>query len=142
MAWLVDFVKEKEGFREKAYQDSVGVWTVGYGTTRLNGKKVTSSDSLSHKQAQQKLEEELQDFLDHVVAFNEKHNRDWNNKQVAALTSFIYNLGKRALKQVTDDGKRDDATIAAKMKLYYNAGGKKLPGLVKRREEESAHFLS
>ena len=29
---LVDSVKAHEGFRADAYQDSVGVWTIGYGT--------------------------------------------------------------------------------------------------------------
>lgn len=29
---LVDSIKAHEGFRARAYQDSVGVWTVGYGT--------------------------------------------------------------------------------------------------------------
>ena len=29
---LIASVKEHEGFRKKAYQDTVGVWTIGYGT--------------------------------------------------------------------------------------------------------------
>jgi lysozyme len=29
---LIDSVKFHEGYRDVAYQDSVGVWTVGYGT--------------------------------------------------------------------------------------------------------------
>ena len=140
MAWLVDFVKEKEGFREKAYLDSAGVATVGYGSTRIYGKKVNLEDTLSKAEAEEILEEDLKDFLRHVHLFNDDHNRNWNNNQIGALTSFIYNLGKGALNQVTDNGKRDDETIAEKMLLYYNAGGKKLPGLVTRRKEESDRF--
>ena len=30
---LVSFLKEKEGYRDKAYQDQAGVWTMGYGRT-------------------------------------------------------------------------------------------------------------
>ena len=30
---LVSFLKEKEGYRDKAYQDQAGVWTIGYGRT-------------------------------------------------------------------------------------------------------------
>ena len=29
---LIESVKHHEGYRSKAYQDSVGVWTIGYGT--------------------------------------------------------------------------------------------------------------
>lgn len=38
-------VASKEGFREQAYQDSVGVWTVGFGTTVLpDGSRVKQGD--------------------------------------------------------------------------------------------------
>ena len=33
MSWLVEFAKEKEGFRCKPYLDVVGVPTIGYGAT-------------------------------------------------------------------------------------------------------------
>ena len=140
MSWLVDFVKEKEGYREKAYQDSVGVWTIGYGNTRIMGRAVKQHDVVTKPQAEMMLEAELHDFLNYVIEYRDKVGYDWNNKQVAALTSFIYNLGKGALNQVTQDGTRDNETIAEKMLLYVNAGGKPLPGLVTRRKEESDHF--
>ena len=43
--WLVNFVKEKEGFRANAYQDAVGVWTIGYGSTK--GVKKGDRDELA-----------------------------------------------------------------------------------------------
>ena len=141
MAWLVDFVKEKEGFREKAYLDSAGVATVGYGSTRIYGKKVNLEDTLSKSEAEEILKEDLQSFLDYVLASQTGWGYSWNNNQVAALTSFVYNLGEGALKQVTQNGTRSNEVIAEKMKLYYNAGGVKLKGLEIRRNEESAHFL-
>ena len=138
MGWLIDFVKEKEGYRSKAYQDAVGVWTIGYGST----KGVKKGDEITKEEAEELLEDELNDFLDYVLWFKEEYSYDWNNKQVAALTSFIFNLGKGKLKQVTADGKRDNETIAKKMRLYYNAGGRKLRGLEIRRNEEADRFLS
>lgn len=138
MSWLIEFVKEKEGFRGLAYQDSAGIWTVGYGSTL----GVTSMSTTTKEAAEWRLVKELMDYLDFVINYGKDYGYDWNKKQVGALTSFIYNLGKGALRQVTDSGTRDNATIAKKMKLYYNAGGKKLPGLVKRRLEESARFSS
>ena len=138
MGWLVDFVKEKEGFRSKAYQDAVGVWTIGYGST----KDVQRGAEITQEDAEKLLRQELHDFLDYVLWFREEFSYDWNKKQVAALTSFIFNLGKGKLKQLTADGKRDNETIAKKMRLYYNAGGRKLRGLEIRRNEEAEHFLS
>ena len=134
--WLVNFVKEKEGFRSEAYQDAVGVWTIGYGTT----KGVKPHHTITEEEAVERLEEELRDFLDYVVNFSEANGYNWENNKIAALTSFIYNLGKGALKQVTSDAKRTNKQIANKMLLYVNAGGKPLPGLITRRKEESDHF--
>ena len=37
MTTAIDLIKQFEGVRPAAYQDSVGVWTIGYGTTRING---------------------------------------------------------------------------------------------------------
>ena len=136
--WLTNFVKEKEGFRANAYQDAVGVWTIGYGST----KGVKRGDSISKANAEKLLEEELKDFQRYVEKYSNRVGYYWNDHQVDALTSFIFNLGKGALNQVTQDGTRDDEEIAKKMKLYYNAGGRKLRGLEIRREEESEHFSS
>ena len=138
MSWLVDYVKEKEGFRKEAYQDIVGVWTIGYGSTLgvQRGAEITQED------AEQLLRQELHDFLEYVLRYRDKYDYNWNNKQVGALTSFIFNLGKGSLKQVTAKGTRSNEEIAEKMRLYYNAGGKKVRGLEIRRNEEADHFLS
>ena len=136
--WLVDFVKEKEGFRKEAYQDIVGVWTIGYGFTH----NVKEGDTITKAEAEDRLEEELQDYLEYVIYFMNQNNYDWNNNQVAALTSFIFNGGKGWLRQVTDGGKRDNQTISEKMRLYFKAGGKKVKGLEIRRNEEADHFIS
>ena len=138
MSWLVDFVKEKEGFRREAYQDIVGVWTIGYGSTL----GVQRGAEIAQEDAEQLLRQELHDFLEHVLRFRDRYDYNWNNKQVGALTSFIFNLGKGSLKQVTAKGTRSNEEIAEKMRLYYNAGGKKVRGLEIRRNEEADHFLS
>ena len=136
--WLVNFVKEREGFRANAYQDPVGVWTIGYGSTR----GVKKGDTISMHNAEKLLERELSSFKDHVETYSKKVGYYWNPKQIDALTSFCFNLGKGALNQVTQDGTRSNGEIATKMKLYFNAGGVRLEGLVKRRLAESEHFSS
>ena len=119
-----------------AYQDAVGVWTIGYGST----KGVKEGDKISLENAEKLLEDELRDFKHYVERYSNRVGYYWNDNQVDALTSFIFNLGKGALNQVTQDGTRSDEVIAEKMKLYYNAGGKKLKGLEIRRKEESDQF--
>ena len=136
--WLIDFVKEKEGFRGEAYQDAVGVWTIGYGST----KGVKDGDSISHENAEKLLEEELKDFKRYVEKYSNRVGYYWNDNQIDALTSFIFNLGKGRLNQLTQDGTRSDEVIAEKMKLYRKAGGKVLRGLEIRRQEESERFSS
>lgn len=138
MGWLVNFVKEKEGFRMNAYQDAVGVWTIGFGST----KGVKEGDHISLENAEKLLSEELRGYQAYVERYSVRVGYHWNENQVEALTSFIYNLGKGALNQVTQDGTRSDEVIAEKMLLYVNAGGRPLPGLITRRKEESDRFKS
>lgn len=40
----IDFIKKWESFRSVSYLDSVNVWTVGYGSTRINGRPVRKGD--------------------------------------------------------------------------------------------------
>ena len=143
MSWLVDFVKEKEGFRKNAYQDSVGVWTIGYGATYYkDGTRVKKGDVVTEAEAEELLQDHLQEFLDYVIEFKEDNGYDWNSNQIGALTSFIFNLGKGRLRQVTGKGTRDNDTIARKMRLYDKAGGRTLRGLTVRRNEEADHFIA
>ncbi|MFW5186314.1 lysozyme, partial [Pseudomonas aeruginosa] len=43
----LDLIKEFEGLRLSAYQDSVGVWTIGYGHTRTakRGMSITGDQA-------------------------------------------------------------------------------------------------
>ena len=142
MSWLVEFVKAKEGFKSEPYLDAVGIETIGYGTTYYpDGTRVAITDvSISKAEAEILLKHTLNYFLDRVIMFENDNGYEWNNNQRAALTSFIYNGGERWLSQVTDGGKRDNKTIAEKMRLYHKASGKVLKGLVIRRNEEADHF--
>lgn len=142
MPWLVEFVKEAEGEHLSAYLDPIGIPTIGVGLTRIHGRSVRLGDTITGGESTRFLLAELNDFLDYVVDYSEEHGYNWNNNQIAALTSFVFNLGKGRLKMLTKNATRDDETIARKMLLYVNAGGRKLPGLVTRRKREAEHFNS
>lgn len=66
-----------------------------------------------------------------------------NQNEFDALVSFTYNLGCGKLAIVADLLNTDSAAAAtAKMEQYVYAGQEKLPGLVRRRQEEVALFRS
>ena len=134
---IYDFIKEKEGYRENAYDDGTGVWTVGYGRT---GRDINPGSSTTEAAADEWLKNRVDSDRAYVKAYGEKYGYNWNDNQLDSLSSFVYNLGRGSLDQLTDSGNRDNSTIGAKIPLYNKAGGKVLPGLVTRRNEEAAIF--
>ena len=92
----IDLVKEFEGLYLEAYQDSVGVWTIGYGITSAD-KSITKRDikkgmKITKATAEKWLELSLnQIYLPKVLKYQEKYH--WNTSQIDALVSFAYNIG-------------------------------------------------
>ena len=135
----IGLIKRFEGLRLKAYLCPSGKPTIGYGHT----KDVKLGDVITEEEAEQLLLEDL------IVVENEinKHNLDINQNQFDALVSFVYNVGvgnfrtSTLLKKIKTDP--NDKTIANEFKRWVYSNGKKLPGLVKRREEEAKlYFLN
>lgn len=130
---LVSLVKEFEGYNPNAYADYKQT-SIGYGTRAKAGER-----SISKEEAERRLADELVKSRQRVESLNQKAGYNLAPHEIDALTSFDYNTGR--LEQLTENGTRDRATIAAKMLEYRKAGGKVLPGLVKRREAERQVFL-
>lgn len=134
-ALLVEF----EGLRLKAYQDFVGVWTIGYGYT----KGVKEGDEITKAQAKELLWSEMKLVLTQVQRVV---TAPVNNLQMAALVSFTYNLGignltKSTLLKKLNAG-APKAEVAEEFKRWNKAKGIVLPGLTRRRSAESELFLS
>ena len=120
----------------KAYWDGKR-YAIGFGT------RATSEDEvISYEEAMTRLENSTAQAKKDVVAMKKQHGYEWNENQIAALTSFTYNLGKGGLVSLTENGTRGDGEISEMMLEYDMAGKKKLPGLTKRRELESNLFTS
>lgn len=135
-------IKKYEGFSGKAYQDVVGVWTIGYGSTKVNGKGVVPGSRISETEASIELSTVANAFLKDV-ALHISH--PVNQNQIDAIASFIYNVGPGAFKKSTMLRKLNAGDIqgAAKEFLRWNkAGGRVFNGLTKRRQEEMNLFLS
>lgn len=139
----IDLIKEYEGCYLKAYQDSVGVWTIGYGITNadrsITGKTIKRGLTISKETAEKWLEESLdKKYLPLVMKYNKKYN--WNQNELDAMVSFCYNIG--SINGLTANGTRSKAVIANKMLEYKKAGGVTLRGLERRRKAERKLFIT
>jgi GH24 family phage-related lysozyme (muramidase) len=134
----VELIAKYEGCQLNAYKCPAGVWTIGYGHTA----GVKAGDTLPSKEkAKALLKEDLKKYGGYVNDYAKKGviGFSMNQNQFDALTSFCYNCGQGSLKNLVTG--RDAQTVADKLLAYVKGGGKVLPGLVRRREEERALFL-
>ena len=134
----IELIKKFEGCRLKAYQDSVDVWTIGYGHT----EGVYEGMEISQHQADIMLGSDLVKYANYI---NEYVTVSLNPNQFDALTSWVYNLGPGNLKsstmlKVLNEGSYDD--VPFQIKRWNKAGGKVLKGLVRRREAEAELFAT
>lgn len=142
----IALIKEFEGLRLKAYKCPAGVWTIGYGVTRLNGKPVKNTDTLANEaEADRLLREQIKDdFLPELQKIPTW--RQLNRNQQGALLSFAWNLGAsfygaKGFETITRALTSDLAGVPEAMMLYVKGGGKTLPGLVRRRKAEGELWL-
>lgn len=129
-----------EGYRSRAYDDGVGVQTVGFGATRhLDGRPVQPGDTVTPERA--------------VLMLAKDADRIWREAaacigevplaehEAAAFQSLAYNIGAAAFCRSTlvkklKQNPPDYAGACREILRWAYAGGRKLPGLVKRREAE------
>lgn len=138
----INLIKHFEGCRLEAYQDEVGVWTIGWGITNsdksITGTIIKKGLRISEATAEKWLEESLnKKYLPLVMKYDTRY--DWNQNEIDALVSFAYNIG--SIDQLTANGSRSRETIASKMLEYNKAGGTVYNGLVRRRKAEQELFL-
>lgn len=132
----IDLIKSFEGCSLLSYQDSAGVWTIGFGHT----SGVKSGQTITAQQAENYLQADLSVFEQGV----EKYVKvKLNQNQFDALVSFSYNVGlgnlaKSDLLKKLNSG--DYSGASAEFPLWIYAGGKVLNGLIRRRNEERALF--
>lgn len=130
-------IKKFEGCELESYQDSVGVWTIGFGHT----KGVRQGQSITKDEALAMLDEELIEYEEYVEKLVEV---PLNQDQFDALVCWVYNLGPTNLATSTllyklNKGQYDD--VPSEIKRWNKAGGEVLKGLVRRREAEALLFL-
>lgn len=138
----IALIKQFEGCKLTAYQDSVGIWTIGYGWTQpVDGKPIRAGMTIKQETAERLLKTGLVSYESDVSRLVKV---GVTQGQFDALVSFTYNLGARSLSTSTLLRKinaGDYAGAADEFLRWNKAGGKVLKGLTRRREAERALFL-
>lgn len=130
-------IRQFEGLRLTAYRCPSGIWTIGYGHT----SGVKPDDTITQAQANELLEKDVNE----VEAYLNRAQLNINQNQFDALTSFIFNIGQTAftastmLKLIRKNP--NNPAIAAQFSRWIHSNGKVLPGLQRRREEESKLYF-
>jgi len=168
---LIDHIKSTEGFRKKAYKDSGGVWTIGYGSIHHYDddgnitRPVRQGDTIDEPTALKyishhintQVNPELNKHLPSI--FDMKQNSDIPPILVARLKSFAYNVGTNALtnpKRTSvaqplvaahnekDPEKRKELLLTALKGTYdfHKDDGVPVRGLLNRRHEKVVSVLS
>lgn len=130
-----------EGYRRLAYDDGVGVQTVGFGTTRHeDGRPVRPGDAMDPVRAVRRLAADADATAQGVARCIgavplAQHEFD-------AFVSLAYNIGVGAFCRSTvvrrlQQSPPDYAGACEAILLWNRAGGQVLPGLVARREAEA-----
>lgn len=139
-----EFIIEQEGSHLTAYLDTGGVWTIGYGNTfhyDLN-RRVRAGDTITEYQAVKYLRiaanQAANDVLDLVDV-------PLNQNELDALTSFVFNIGRSQFAGSTLLRKlnagRPRTEVANEFDKWVFDNGKKIVGLINRRNREKALFL-
>lgn len=94
-------LKKDEGFRPDAYQDTVGVWTIGYGQTRWeDDTPIFPGDTITEPAALHWLRGELwKCTIDCQADYQSFEAHDHVRQEV--LVNMRYNLGRNGLRKFT-----------------------------------------
>lgn len=132
----LNIIKLAEGLELKAYQDTGGVWTIGYGHT---GPDVKPGMTITETQADKLLVEDVAEAEADVRRLFPVTTQG----QFDALVSFTYNLGPEQVGASTLRKKHlasDYAGAKAEFARWRFDNGVELAGLVKRRRAEAALY--
>jgi GH24 family phage-related lysozyme (muramidase) len=133
---LLEFIKERESFSAKAYKDG-DHYSIGYGT-----KASGPDETISKKVAEQRLLQDIDTREKFIRNFAKVKGYDWNDSQINSLVDFHYNTGQKNFLALTDNGKRSDNEIAAKLPEYNKVDGEFNQGIQNRRFQNQLAFTT
>jgi GH24 family phage-related lysozyme (muramidase) len=133
----LDLIKHFEGFSPTIYVCPGGWPTIGYGRVVREAERERFASDIG--------EDEAEDLLRRDVGVAERAvlrliSVPLTDSRFDALVSFTYNLGSGALQRSTlrrRVNREEHAAVPAEFRRWVFAGGRKLKGLVRRREAEA-----
>lgn len=140
----IKLVSYFEGFYSKPYLCPARVPTIGYGSTRYpDGKRVTLQDApITRDRAIAIMEHELEGCVISTIK-QCPILLTVDSNYLGALVDFVYNLGAGAFASSTLKRKVNAGLwgeVPAQLSKWVYGGGKKLRGLVLRRQAEANYF--
>lgn len=130
-----------EGFRSNPYLCPAGYWTIGFGTVnKPDGTQVTADHPpISQETAEEWLMEELRNtYMAGVLKASP--GLITHDGALAAVTDFAYNLGVPRYRASTlrrRINEQDWPAARVEINRWVFGGGRKLPGLIRRRAAEA-----
>ncbi|MDN5248839.1 MAG: lysozyme [Alphaproteobacteria bacterium] len=132
-------LKEWEGFRAKAYKDSNGIWTIGYGHTAVAGEPAPHEGmSITEGEAETILRRDLHFFEKEVERLVDV---PLNDLQFGALVCFAYNVGVGHFKKsdlLKKLNKHEYHEVPIELMKWTKGRTAPIQGLVNRRSNEVA----
>jgi len=119
-------------------------WTIGWGATGWDGfnqRPIRRGTIWTQAQCDERLKSDLERYAREVVAALGKAIHATSQQQFDALVSFHYNTGAIGRATLTRRHIAGDYVgAAAEFNRWTRAGGKVIPGLVRRRAAEAALY--
>lgn len=139
----LNFLKQKEGIRNRVYNDGAGFLTVGV------GHKLVSQELENYELGSFVPDCQIDEWLRTDVAFAENCVNNWvvvslTQTGFDMLVSFVFNVGCEAFKKSTLLRKLNRGDImeaSEEFKRWVFSNKRRMAGLVTRRAEESKKFL-
>jgi len=136
-------IKRFEGFSATPYLCPAGWWTIGFGAVRgPDGLPVSAATAPVGEEAAEGLLRRDMAIAERAVL--RLISVPLADGQFDALVSFTFNLGAGALQRSTLRRKvnRDEhAEVPGEFQKWVWGGGRKLPGLIRRRRVESEIYI-
>lgn len=145
MAWRsttqkgVDFIKSFESFVPVPYICPAGYWTIAWGHLIKPGEKFVKVDEATGEII---LKKDLRGAEGSVLRLI---NIPLDDDQFDALVSFAFNLGGGALQRSTlriKVNREDHEDVPDEFRRWVYSKGRKLPGLIRRRNDEAMMYQS
>jgi lysozyme len=135
-------IKSFEGFSSSEYLDTAGLPTIGFGHLIKPNEKVSFKSGITRSQAEELLKA---DVVIAEKAVSRLITVALNDNQFDALVSFTFNLGSGVLQRSTLRAKVNRAEheqVPAEFIRWVYVDGRKIPGLIRRRQAEAEHYLA